>query len=43
MSTLFPSILPEADDDQAGVCGAEQIDGSRCERPADECQYHGDA
>lgn len=24
------------------ICGTEMSDGSVCERPADECPYHGD-
>ena len=26
----------------ADTCGAEQSDGSTCERPADDCPYHGE-
>lgn len=33
----------DADDADADICGAELSQGGICERPADECPYHGDA
>lgn len=37
--------VDDAEDDSthdADICGAELSDGGTCERPADECPYHGD-
>lgn len=31
-----------ADTDDTEVCGAELSTGGTCDRPADECPYHGD-
>jgi hypothetical protein len=30
------------DEDDVEVCGAPLSDGGTCDRPADECPYHGD-
>ena len=44
---LFEHLLEVRDDFErvdeatAAVCGTEMSDGSTCERPADECPYHG--
>lgn len=32
----------ELDGDDVELCGEEMSDGSTCDRPADDCQYHGD-
>lgn len=32
----------EAEADEPEVCGADLNDGGTCDRPADECPYHGD-
>lgn len=38
--SVFPSILPDRDGTQ-DLCGAVKADGTECDRPADECPYHG--
>ena len=36
----FEYVDDEGDEDDADICGAEQSDGSTCDRPADDCPYH---
>jgi len=35
-----PNPKGSTDEDSAEICGTEMTDGSICERPADECNYH---
>ena len=43
MTRVPPTTAIDAETDAADidVCGAELTDGSRCDRPEEECQYHG--
>jgi hypothetical protein len=45
MSTIFPGLVDQHERHRemtdSGICGAELTDGGRCERPAEECPYHG--
>jgi len=40
----FEYVENSSDDqeDDVDVCGADLSDGGTCDRPADECPYHGD-
>jgi hypothetical protein len=40
--TDVASIRVDGDTDDAEVCGVELSTGGTCDRPADECPYHGD-
>jgi len=37
-----PDEQVDGDDEDVEICGEEMSDGEVCERPADECPYHGD-